>query len=198
MTKYILNSGGLKNFPEKDIKFSQEIIKNLGKTPRILFCYFAIPKEYWEEKFTRHAGHFLELIDKDIKPKFELALPEKFSDQIKNNDAVIINGGGDELLLDHLKQYNLPELWEGKVVAGSSAGSDALVEQFWACDRRLVMNGLGILPIKFISHYKSSYGEDDSRGPINWERAYKELSDSNDQSLPIHALEEGDFIIIEK
>jgi hypothetical protein len=83
------------------------------------------------------------------------------------------------------------------VVIGSSAGSNALVKCFWTCDWRQVKEGLGILPIKFIPHYKSAYGEGDPRGPIDWIQAYNELAEYGDQSLPIHALEEGDFIIID-
>lgn len=198
MTKYILNSGGLKDNPDKASKFNKEIVKGLGKAPNILFCYFAVAREYWEEKFTGSTKRFLESMDNDIKPKFELAFPDKFIDQLKNNDAVIIHGGDDNLLLHWLKQYNLPKIWEDKVVAGSSAGSDALVKQFWTCDWRLVMDGLGILPIKFIPHYKSLYGRNDPRGPIDWRRAYKELESHGDKSLLVHALEEGDFIIIEQ
>jgi peptidase E len=198
MTKYILNSGGLKNNPEQADKFNKEIAKGLGETPNILFCYFAVPREHWEEKFARHAENFLESMDKDVKPKFELAFPDKFIDQIKNNDAIIIHGGDDKLLLYWLKQYNLPEIWEGKVIAGSSAGSNALVKHFWTCDWRLIMDGLGILPIKFIPHYKSSYGQEDPRGSIDWESAYKELEEYGNKSLPIHALEEGNFIVIEQ
>ncbi|MFA6513832.1 MAG: Type 1 glutamine amidotransferase-like domain-containing protein [Patescibacteria group bacterium] len=198
MTKYILNSGGLKNNQEKAGKFNKEIVKGLGKEPSILFCHFAAAREYWEEKFANYTKNFLESMDRDIKPKFELAYPDKFIDQIKNNDAIIIHGGDDKLLLSWLKQYNLPEIWEGKIVAGSSAGSDVLVKQFWTCDWRLIMDGLGILPIKFIPHYKSSYGQDDPRGPIDWERAYKELKECGNESLPIYALEEGDFVVIEQ
>jgi hypothetical protein len=61
------------------------------------------------------------------------------------------------------------------------------------------MDGLGILPIKFIPHYKSeTYGNDDTRGPIDWEKAYEDLADYGDKSLPIQALEEGDFVVLEK
>ena len=197
MTKYILNSGGLRNKPEKAKRFNQEIIKGLGQTPRILFCHFAIGREYWEEKFADYKERFLASIDKDIKPKCELAFPDRFADQLKNNDAVIIHGGDDNLLLYWLRQYDLPALWEGKVVASSSAGSDALVKHFWTCDWREAKDGLGILPIKFIPHYKSTYGEDDPRGPIDWNKAYGELKVYGDKTLPIHALEEGDFIVIE-
>ena len=60
------------------------------------------------------------------------------------------------------------------------------------------MDGLGILPIKFLAHYKSEYGADDPRGPINWESALEELKNYGDTSLPVHALKEGGYVVIEK
>lgn len=198
MTKYILNSGGSNNNPDKAIIFSRELMKGLGSNPKILFCLFAQPREDWENKFLKHKENLLERIDGDIKPVVELAFPDKFVSQMVNNDAIIIYGGDDHLLQYWLKQYDLPKIWEGKVVAGSSAGSDALVKHFWTCDWRQCRDGLGILPLKFIPHYNSTYGSDDPRGPIDWQKAYDELSGYGDKSLPIHALEEGDFIVIEK
>lgn len=195
MTKYILNSGGLKRYPDKADKFHKEIVKDLGPSPRILFCFFATPRELWEEKFIQYSQRFLLSMDDGIIPKIDLAFPDKFFEQVKNSDAIIIHGGDDKLLLYYLKKYNLPAIWQGKVVAGSSAGSDALVKYFWTCDWRCVMEGLGILPIKFIPHYKSNYDGDSPNGPIDWDKAYQELEDYGDKSLPIYALEEGDFIV---
>ena len=57
---------------------------------------------------------------------------------------------------------------------------------------------MGILPIKFIPHYQSDFGRDDPRGPIDWAKAYQELAAFGDRSLPISAIPEGKFIIIEK
>ena len=198
MTKYILNSGGLKNQPERADKFNREIVRGLGKNPRILFCHFAVAREYWEEKFANYTERFLKSMDKEIKPKFELAFPDKFASQLKNNDAVIIHGGDDTLLLYWLKRYDLPEIWKDKVIAGSSAGSSALTKHFWTCDWRKCLDGLNILPIKFMPHYKSDFGSTDPRGPIDWKKAYDELAEYGDKTLPIYALEEGDFIVIEK
>jgi peptidase E len=197
MTKYILNSGGLRNYPEKAKKFNLEVVKSLGNTPRILFCFFAVPRERWEEKFADYSIRFLESMADGVAPKIELAIPEKFTDQLKQSDAVLIHGGDDNLLLHYLRQYNLPAIWQDKVVGGISAGSDALVKHFWTSDWRKCLDGLGILPIKFIPHYKSEFGSNDPRGPINWERAHQELAEYGDRSLPIHALEEGNFIVIE-
>lgn len=196
MTKYILNSGGLKNHLEKTKRFHKEVVQGLGNSPRILFCCFAAPREHWEKKFLDHSREFLQSMDDEIHPEFEFAFPDTFEEQLKRNDAVIICDGDDHLLLSYLRNYSLPAIWKNKVVVGSSAGSDALVTAFWTCDWRQIKKGLGILPIKFISHYKSEYGKDDPRGPIDWDAAYTELQDYEDD-LPIHALEEGDYIVIE-
>ncbi|TAK96693.1 hypothetical protein EPO05_01295 [Patescibacteria group bacterium] len=197
MTKYILNSGGARKDSEKLRLFLDEIVRDLGQSPRILFCFFAQKREDWEGYFAEYQQGFLRRVDKSLQPTFELAFPEKFVQQIQNCDAVYLGGGDDHLLQFWLRRYNLPEAWRGKVVAGTSAGSDALVKHFWTCDWRQCLDGLGILPIKFIPHYKSdTYGKDDPRGPINWEKAYQELSEYGDKSLSLHALEEGEFIVI--
>lgn len=198
MTKYILNSGGGKAYPDKVTLFHQEILKDLGETPRILFCFFSQKREDWEQKFAAYSKTFLESINKKIKPQLELAFPDKFIEQFKNSDAILIHGGDDHLLQSYLKQYELPAIWKNKVVAASSAGSNALVKHFWTCDWRQCCDGLGILPIKFIPHYQSTYGQDDPRGLIDWGKAYQELVEYGDKSLPIYALKEGDFIVIEK
>lgn len=198
MTKYILNSGGSKNYPAKAALFYGEIVKNLGRQPRILLCFFAEKREEWENKFSNYLPRLKELVEPGIEPVIELAFPDEFAEQMNDNDAIIIHGGDDHLLQYWLRQFDLPALWQGKVVAASSAGSDALASHFWTCDWRRCMDGLGILPIKFIPHYRSVfYGADDPRGPIDWQQAYHELAEYGDNSLPVYALEEGDYQIFE-
>jgi hypothetical protein len=97
-----------------------------------------------------------------------------------------------------LGKFDLPKIWDGKVIATSSASSHALSKQYWTCDWRKCNEGLGILPIKFLAHFKSEYGTSDPRGPIDWDKARKELEEFGDKSLQIYALEEGDFEIFEK
>lgn len=198
MTKYILNSGATKRHPEKTILFFQEMIKGLGKEPRILSCSFAEKRENWEEKFAAYTESFAALMPSDIKPKFTMAMPDTFAQQVKDSDIISMSGGDDHLLMYWLKQFNLPELWEGKVVATSSASSNILSKHFWTNDWRRCFDGLGILPIKFLPHYKSDFGADDPRGPIDYDQAYRDLADYGDRTLPIYALEEGDFVVFER
>jgi peptidase E len=199
MTKYILNSGNAKNFPEKDKAYIEEILKGCGKEVRVLYCFFAQSRERWEARYAEYSQKFQEIAGEKIKLRFELALPEKFEEQVAKSDVIMIQGGDDHLLQFWLKKFDLPKIWEGKVVAASSAGSDALVNSYWTCDWRECQEGLNILPIKFIPHFNSkNYGKGDPRGPIDWEKAQKDLAEFGDKNLPIYALEKGNFVVFEK
>jgi len=198
MTKYILNSGGIKQQPALKKQFHQEIVKGLGPKPRFVLCNFAQGREYWEVKFADYCNSIAEDMPEGIMPLFELALPDKFVEQCKNADVIYFHGGDNDLLLYWLRRYQLPELFTGKVVATNSASSMVLSKHYWSCDWRACGDGLGILPIKFLAHYQSNFGQDDPRGPIDWQKAYNELAAYSDTSLPIHALKEGEFIVMEQ
>jgi len=193
VTKYVVNSGGISRSPDKGESYYREIVKDLGPNPKILFCFFASARERWEGKFSRYIKGFTELLDEKTRPTFDLAFPHSFAEQVKTADAVYIHGGDDHLLLYWLRQFDLPTLWNGKVVATNSASSDALSQHFWAVDWRQCMDGLGVLPLKFIPHYEGWDDPEDTRDPINWLAAKQELADYGDRSLPIYALREGEF-----
>lgn len=198
MTKYILNSGGSKNYPERAKKFFAEVINSLGKKPRLLVCFFAQPREDWEKKLVEDRNTLLKLFPKGVEPVLEMAFPATLEKQIQNSDVINIRGGDDHLLQYWLRRFDLPKIWDGKVVAATSAGSHALSKHFWTCDWREAMDGLGVLPIKFLAHYRSLYGNDDPRGPIDWGKAHRELEIYGDKSLPIYALEEGEYVVFEQ
>lgn len=197
MTKYILNSGGYKNNPELAKKFFSEIVRGLGNNPRFLVVPFAQPREEWESKFAEDINNRFKSFLGKVTPIFELAIPDTFEEQVKNTDVVYMHGGDDTLLQYWLKQFDLPKIWEGKVVATSSASSDALSKYFWTCDWRACGDGLGILPIKFLPHFESAFGATDPRGPIDWNKGLAELKNYK-ENLPIHALKEGEYIVIEQ
>jgi hypothetical protein len=53
------------------------------------------------------------------------------------------------------------------------------------------------LPIKFIPHFESDFGSTDPRGPVDWQKAHKDLEEYGDTTLPIYALREGEFKVFE-
>lgn len=197
MTKYFLNSGGIKNIPDKGKAFFSDVLNGFGKNPRILICCFAQPREDWQEKFDQDRAYFKEHFAGEIEPILTLAFPDKFEQQIKENDAIYLHGGDDHLIQYWLKKFDIPRIWDGKVVATNSASSHALSKYFWTCDWRECMDGLGIIPIKFLAHFKSAHGETDPRGPIDWDSAYQELEKYKDPNLPIYALKEGEYQVFE-
>lgn len=197
MTKYVLNSGGIRNQPVLKKKFHHEIVAGLGNNPKFVLCNFAQGREYWENKFTSYSAAIAEDMPEGVQPTFALALPGTFVEQCKHADVIYFHGGDDELLLFWLKQFDCPALFTDKVIATNSASSQAVSTCFWTCDWRQCKDGMGILPIKFIAHYKSVYGKDDPRGPIDWEKACQDLDGYGKPNLPIYALKEGEYKVFQ-
>lgn len=198
MTKYVVNSGGIKNEPKLKKQFHQELIKDLGNNPRFLLCNFAQGREYWEAKFQGYSDAITEDLPNDIKPSFTLAMPSDFAKQCNEADVIYFHGGDDHLLKYWMGQFDMSTLFKDKVVATNSASSDMLATHYWTCDWRQCGDGFGILPIKFIPHYQSAFGADDPRGAIDWEKAKQELSEYGDKSLKVYALKEGEFEVFEQ
>jgi hypothetical protein len=197
MTTYVLNSGGVKSNPALKKKFHQALVKNLGSSPNFLLCNFAQGREYWELKFEGYSTTIAEDMPEGVQPSFVLAMPTDFVNQCKKADVIYFHGGDDHLLQFWMKQFDLRELFRDKVVATNSASSDMLVAHFWTCDWRQCADGFGILPIKFIPHFQSNFGDNDPRGPIDWQKAYDEIANYGDVSLPIYAMREGEFVVFE-
>ena len=196
-TKFVLQSGGVSNHPAKRAVFHKELVAGMEGKVRFLLCAFAQGRELWEGRFPDYQDGIAGDMPDEIQPEFELAMPEKFAEQCRAADVIYMHGGDDHLVQYWRKQFDLTTLFDQKVVSVNSASSNALATASWTCDWRAVIDGLGVLPIKFIPHYKSDWGEDDPRGPIDWEAAYQDLKSYGDD-LPIHALEEGDFVVIEQ
>lgn len=197
-TKYILQSGGIRNEPTKKKQFHQEIVRGISKNPKFLLCNFAQAREYWEAKFPTYQQAILEDMPEGVQPSFTLAFPATFEEDCRNADVIYIHGGDDHLITYWFKQFDISRLFQGKVVAGNSAGSDVLCTSYWTCDWRQVMDGLAILPVKLIPHFQSTTYDTDPRGPIDWSRAKAELESYGDTSLTIHTPKEGDFIVVEQ
>lgn len=198
MIKYVINSGGLRKNPEKNKLYVAEILKDLGKKPKVLICFFAQKREDWENAYQEYLDRVKENLPNGIEVIFDMAYPEKFVEQMEDCDALIMPGGDDHLIQYWLKKFDLEKIWQGKTIATSSASSNMVVKHFWTCDWRQSMDGFSLVPIKFIPHYKSNYGIDDPRGPIDWDKAYADLKNYGDKNLPIYALEEGEFIVIKQ
>ncbi len=196
MTKYVMNSGGLKSQPKAAKAYFAELLDGLGNEPKLLWCFFATLPDDPEVRFEKYTKLFKDYYPKGVYPLNENATVENFAEQVAVADAIYLHGGSTKPLYDILKQYDLSKFFAGKNIGTTSASSMVLSKHFWGCDRREPGDGLGTFPIKFLAHYKSDYGATDQSGAIDWEAAYEELAQYGDTSLPMHALKEGEFIVM--
>ncbi len=88
MTKYVLNSGGIKNQPARKKLFHREIVKDLSGTPKFLLCNFAQGREYWNVKFRSYCDTVAEDMPEGVTPSFELAMPVDFVEQCRRADVI--------------------------------------------------------------------------------------------------------------
>ena len=175
MTKFILHGGFASADNELNRSFFREIINSVPDGGVVLLVEFAgvgdTQENYFQndkESFVRNAsGKRLEFI---------LATEEAFIDQLEEADAIFIRGGDTPKLLETMKKFpNFEKLIDGKVVAGSSAGAQVLSTYFHRSQTGEILEGLGIIPIRFAPHYKSDKFEFGDDAPEKLAKYPKEL-----------------------
>lgn len=193
MTKYVLAGGYINKAEDGGKAFYEELVKDTKDKPvKILDCIFARPIEVWEETFK---------FDQDLFPQFikdfelELAIPEKFVEQVKNSDVIFLRGGHTQQLFKLLSQDKawIGEL-DGKVLAGTSAGAEVISKYYHVLSSSRTGEGFGLLPIKVIPHWKAN-DFDEIPKDIDWDKTLKELKDYKEDLL-IYTLAEGQFIVL--
>ena len=155
MTKYVLHGGETSRQSPDNKKFFSEITSSLSDGATILCVYFAREKERWPKALEQDKIHFSSAAQQKVF-KFVLADDKTYTlkDQIKHADAIYLRGGDTEMLKRALSEVeNLSELWQGKVVAASSAGVYVLSTYYYTNSKDDIHKGFGILPIKTFCHY---------------------------------------------
>ncbi len=157
-TTFILHGGfnpGQTN--EDNSGFYEEILKDGPEGSRILLVPFAKDIDrilIATQKVTSELNS--NKWQKDIN--VEVANVERFIEQLKSADIIYFHGGVSLKLLEALKRYpSLKDSLEGKTIAGESAGANVWSKFFYSPKTDTVSEGLGILPIKIIPHYKKEY-----------------------------------------
>lgn len=160
-TKIILHGGFNKiNGPiHINDEFFGEMLKDTLSTVKILLVYFAelpekIPERIEQDKEQLNNNRGLKQLN------FRIAEEETFKDDISWADVIYLHGGKTVRLMEYLNKYqNLKELFFGKIIAGDSAGANALATVFFSRNSGKIGRGIGLLPIKIVPHYE--YGKPD-------------------------------------
>ncbi|OGY61277.1 MAG: hypothetical protein A3H06_00980 [Candidatus Colwellbacteria bacterium RIFCSPLOWO2_12_FULL_44_13] len=193
MIKYILVGGYPRKAPDNGKALAEEMVKGFNEPIKLLVCYFARPKLQWKINMVEDHLFFTNHL-KGKKIEFQTAKVETFIEQIRWANTIYIRGGRTDKLFKLLNQC---EGWEkelnGKTLTGSSAGAMAIAKYDYNLDNLKLENGLGLVPVKVLVHYRSNY----NAPHIDWDKAYLELKNYK-EDLPILALAEGQFEIINK
>lgn len=192
MIRIILAGGYLHKAPDEGKYFCEELIRGKSRTVRILICMFARLREVWDETYARDIEFFHTFLP-EVTMAFELAEYENFIDQVGRADIIYLRGGSSEELVRALEEKaEWKKYLEGKTIAGSSAGADALSTFYFGLHDSKIRKGVGLALVKVIPHFKSDY----HGWEFNWDGALQELKDFGDE-LPVFALGEGEFKVVE-
>ena len=142
---------------ENNADFYKEILKDAPENANILLVPFAKDAD----RISVATGKVTYEFNKNKWQKnisIEIADEKNFLQQLQSADVVYFHGGVSLKLFEALKKYpNLHESLRGKIVAGESAGANVLGKFFYSPHADNIFEGLGILPIKIIPHYKEEY-----------------------------------------
>ncbi|MCF7831669.1 MAG: Type 1 glutamine amidotransferase-like domain-containing protein [Candidatus Pacebacteria bacterium] len=195
MIKYVLVGGKVHAAPDNGRAFVSELVKDFTDKPvKILICLFAVPKEQRQEKIIGDREYFSKFIS-----DFEIELADEniFTDQVRHSDVIFLRGGHTRPLMDLLtKNLNWLKELDGKVLAGTSAGAEVISRYYFVTKTNRNGDGLGLLPIKFIPHWKSSYFDDEPQN-IDWDKIYSDFKNYK-EDLELITLKEGEFRVIKQ
>lgn len=183
-TKFILHGGFTPgNQNENNSNFYKEILNGVSKKVKILIVPFAKDPERIPATTERVKGEF-NAIKHDKELDFEVANEKSFLEQIKSVDVIYFQGGTTLKLLEALKKFpEMKDLLKGKIVSGESAGANVFGKYFYSPSANVASEGLGILPLKIIPHYKDEY-----------KGVFKDV----DQNLENLILKEYEYKVIER
>ena len=159
MTKFILHGGFDKNISYIKNEFFQETLRDTPTDVKIFLVFFAEFDEYLELRIKQCKDQF-ENNKSSKNLDFKMATEENFLEGCAWADVIFLSGGRTAKLIESLKKFeNLKQVFDGKIVAGDSAGANVLVQLFYSRKSKEISKGLGILPLKIIVHYTEDMGK---------------------------------------
>lgn len=187
MATFILHGGATGVRSENNDKFFQEIAAADGETVRVLIIPFAREREQWPELLQKIKERFyFQSRDKATECSLASEDPAELAEQLRTSNVVYLAGGQTERLQARLEKIvGFKELISGKIVAGSSAGALVLAKYYYDNDTDKIAAGLGLLPIKLITHYVPEL-----------ETKFMQL-DLFQEKLQTYALAETEFLVLQ-
>lgn len=196
MTRYILAGGSDRAHDEYGGRLN-EAIRDVKEGPlKVLSCLFSQDRDIWTEKFEDWKRWFVDNLGKDSE--VQLASPDSFLDQIAWADVIYLHGGRTSNLEAAMQPFeDLERYFEGKVVVGSSAGTNFLSKVYFSPKQNSVGSGRGIIPLNTIVHYGAQSDGEVSLDKDEWKAVVQRVREVVGDE-PVTLLPEGEFVVLEK
>lgn len=191
MKRLILMGGRPWLGQDKGERFVQTLFRYYPKEVKLAFCIFAQPESDWEETRQWNVGMF-EKYKGDRSLVFKTMTTDNFAEVSAWADIIYLPGGEPFVLIDKIKASgDIAKLWDGKVIAGSSAGADLFCAGFTYLQGKTFGHGLGWVQVSCIPHWRA----EDFNGytPEDWDWAEQE-SLRQLPDVPVLCLPESEFI----
>lgn len=155
MTRYLLHGGGLILKSEGNDSYFRTIVEAVPDGGTLLVVLFAATEDRWPELFENLKGYVAAQAG-EKRIAYALATREHFVEEAGRADAILIRGGSTDRLIEALRAYNdLAAVFNGKLVAGSSAGAYAFGVYNYSRSGKKLRDGLGLVKAKVLCHYES-------------------------------------------
>lgn len=172
-------------------RFASTLFRYFPSEIKLAFCIFAQPESEWEETRAWNVNMFKHFKG-DQKIDYQTMTAQNFAEVSAWADIIYVPGGDPFQLLEKLKAAgDVAKLWDGKVIAGSSAGADLFCAGFTYLQNKTFGRGLGWVKASCIPHWRSADFEGYSQTDWDWaeQESLKQLPD-----LPVLCIPEGDFV----
>ena len=177
MTTYLLHGGFSRIKNESNDAYYRTLVEHTPEGGTMLSVYFArLDGEDNSERAQKQKNDLLAQANGKLV-HVELGDEATFLEQVARSSAIIFNGGSTHALLERMRTYpDLKTLFEGKIVAGGSAGAYMIAAYNYDKSHKSIREGLGLLPVKVLCHYESDTSErTDSTAKEIMEAAHPEL-----------------------
>jgi hypothetical protein len=192
MKKIILSGGYYHKAYDGGKSFCDAMVQDIHSRPiKVLDCLFGRSHDTWEQKIRDDEQFFSKNIE---NVELVIASPENFIEQIEHTDILFFQGSRPEDMMSILDTIpGWEKVLDNKVIVGSSGGASLLAKYFGVgkstSGQPRLGKGLGIVPIKFISHWKSDHG---IGFEADWEGLYHKIS-NHQKDLEVIRLADGEF-----
>lgn len=174
-------------------QFSATLFRYFPRQVKVAFCMFAQSEEQWEETRVWNANT-LKRFRGERQLDLQTMTPDNFVEVSAWVDVIYIPGGDPLQLMETLKACgDIAKLWDGKVIAGSSAGADLFCEGFIWLQQKKFFQGMGWVKATCIPHWRAEGEGSHGYKKEDWDWAEAECLRQR-PDLPVLCIQEGDFV----